>query len=230
MPAVFRNVCRHQGLPLFDTGTGSCAEIRCRYHGWTYGADGRFATAPPQVMPPDPADPLHQLERVAAERIRGFLFIHLGGTPAAPNATLGDLAAVLAAADLDALPFHAETVSDIDANWKIVIEQALAAPPPGVLRRVLWPTLILDTVPGGVVVHQVVPRAFQRTRIHHHHYTADASGAALVARVKEAADLLNAAAIAAQAKCAAGILFSVAPTPPVVAFRDRVRAAHGVAT
>lgn len=227
-PGVFRNVCRHQGLPLFDTGTGSCAEIRCRYHGWTYGADGRFVGAPPQVMPPDPADPLHQLERVAAECLRGFLFIHLGGAPAAPDSDLGDLTAALASANFDALPFHAETVTDIDANWKIVIEQALAVAPPSVLRCAIWPTLILDTIAGGVVVHQVIPRAFQRTRIHHHHYAA-ASSAASLERTKQEAGLLKSAAVAAQAQCAAGASFSIALTPPVVAFRDRVRAAHGVA-
>jgi phenylpropionate dioxygenase-like ring-hydroxylating dioxygenase large terminal subunit len=48
---AFRNVCRHQKLPLFDSGAGHCTQIRCRYHGWTYDTTGRFLTAPPPVAP-----------------------------------------------------------------------------------------------------------------------------------------------------------------------------------
>lgn len=223
---VFRNVCRHQGLPLFDTGAGTCPEIRCRYHGWTYDTHGRLVTAPPQVMPSDPADPLHQLERVSAERFQGLLFIHLGGAPAAPEPILEELAAALAAVNFDALPFQAETVTDIDANWKIVMEQALAATPPGVLRRAIWPTLLLDTAAGGVVLHQVIPRAFQRTRIHHHHYAADAT--LLVERTGAEAAMLKSVCVAAQAQYGTGGSPVVALTPELATFRDRLRAAHGV--
>lgn len=230
MPGVFRNVCRHQGLPLLDTGNGTCAQIRCRYHGWTYGIDGRLMTAPPQVLPPDPADPLHQLERVAAERFHGLLFAHLGGAPDALESALDDLAAALAAANFDGLPFHAETVTDIDANWKIVMEQTLAMAPPDISRRAIWPNLILDAVAGGVVIHQVIPRAFQRTRIHRHHYAAPEFAVPLVERTGTEADGLRSASLAAQAHCRAGTSFAVAVIPPLANFRDRVRAAHGVAT
>ncbi len=228
MPSIFRNVCRHQGLPLLDTGNGACEQIRCRYHGWTYGTDGRLVTAPPQVLPPDPADPVHQLERVAAGRFHGLLFAHLGSSPLAVESALDDLAAVLAVADFHALPFHAETVTDIDANWKVVVEQALAMASPGISRRTIWPNLVLDTFADGFVIHQVVPRAFQRTRIHHHHYAAAVPGAPLVERTKGEAELLKSASAAAQAQCGAGSSFAVALTPPLTTFRDRVRAAHGL--
>ncbi|HYC14158.1 MAG TPA: Rieske 2Fe-2S domain-containing protein, partial [Stellaceae bacterium] len=165
-PGAFRNVCRHQGLPLFDTGGGHCEQIRCRYHGWTYDTAGAFVTAPSAVAPADPNDPLHRLERVAAASRHGLLFVHLGASPppldAAPDP--------LADAGLDRLAFSGESVTDIDTNWKLVMEQALAAQPAGVERRLLWPTLIVDAASRGAVLHQVVPRAFLRTRIHHHRY------------------------------------------------------------
>jgi choline monooxygenase len=41
----FRNVCRHKGHPV-ATGAGVAGELRCRYHGWTYGLDGRLRSAP----------------------------------------------------------------------------------------------------------------------------------------------------------------------------------------
>ncbi len=228
VPRVFRNVCRHQGLPLLDTGDGACEQIRCRYHGWTYGTDGRLVTAPPQVMPPDPADPVHQLERVAAKHFHGLLFAHLGASPIPVETALGDLEAALAAAAFQARPFRAETVSDIDANWKIVVEQALAVAPPGISRRNIWPNLVLDTFADGVVIHQVVPRAFQRTRVHHHLYADIASGAPLLDRTTREAELLTSACTAAQAQCGAGRPATVALTPSLATFRDRVRSAHGL--
>jgi len=228
-PGAFRNVCRHQGLPLFDTGAGRCVEIRCRYHGWTYGADGRFMSAPPQVMPPDPDNAMHQLERVASTLFRGLLFIHLDGASAPLEPAAGELAAALADVDVDALPFHGETVTDIDANWKIVMEQALAAAPAGAGRRYGWPTLVLDIGDGEVVIHQVIPRAFQRTRIHHHHYAAG-GGAALVERTTAEAAVLKTASIAAQAQCAQGLAPALPSTPTLADFRDRVRVAHAPVT
>src|SRR5258707_4221538 len=43
----FRNVCRHQRMPVVDKPEGRCDELRCRFHGWTYGLDGGFVSAPP---------------------------------------------------------------------------------------------------------------------------------------------------------------------------------------
>ncbi|HUN48453.1 MAG TPA: Rieske 2Fe-2S domain-containing protein [Stellaceae bacterium] len=219
--SVYRNVCRHQGLPLFDTGAGNCAEIRCRYHGWTYGADGRFKTAPPQVMPPDPADAVHHLDSVASKAFRGLLFVYLGGAPTA----LEPAVAELDGADFEALPFQGETITDIDANWKVVMEHALAAAPAGVSRRAVWPTLLIDAGAGGVVLHQVIPRAFQRTRIHHHRY-----GAAPAERTAAEANALKAAAAAAQAEVGRGAVPDLASTPALAAFRARVRSAHAAVT
>jgi phenylpropionate dioxygenase-like ring-hydroxylating dioxygenase large terminal subunit len=42
----FHNVCRHRAYPLVE-GTSGCARIfACRYHGWSYGLDGKLAKAP----------------------------------------------------------------------------------------------------------------------------------------------------------------------------------------
>jgi len=221
LAGVYRNICRHQGLPLFDTGAGRCAEIRCRYHGWTYGADGRFMVAPPQVMPSDPADAMHQLERVAAKAFRGLLFIHLGGAPTELEPAVAGLAGV----DFEALPFQGETITDIDANWKVVMEHALAAAPAGLSRRSIWPTLLVDAGDGGVVLHQVIPRAFQRTRIHHYRY-----GAAPAEPIAAEANALRAAAVAAQAEVGRGVVPDLPPTPALAEFRALVRAAHSAVT
>lgn len=184
--AAFRNVCRHQGLPIFDTGAGRCEQIRCRYHGWTYDTGGGFIEAPPKVAPPDPADPMHRLEQVKVLVSEGLIFVYLGASPPA-DAGLGALAAL----GLGALEFRDETVTDIDANWKLVVEAALAMPPAGAKRELLWPVSILDATAGGAIVHQVIPRAFQRTRIHHLRF--GAAPAADMNAVKTAAVAVHAA-------------------------------------
>jgi len=213
-PAAFRNVCRHQGLPLFDTGSGNCGQIRCRYHGWTYDTGGAFVTAPPAVAPPDPANPLHRLERVAAASRHDLLFVHLGASPP----PLGETRDPLADAGLDRLIFSGESVTDIDVNWKLVMEQALALPPAGVERRLQWPSLIVDVAQGGMVLHQVVPRAFLRTRIHHHCF-----GAADPEGVAAEAAALKRGCLAAQAELQRGVVPDLPASLGFLEFRAALR-------
>lgn len=37
---AFYNVCAHHGAMIKDEGNGSCQELECPYHGWTYNLDG----------------------------------------------------------------------------------------------------------------------------------------------------------------------------------------------
>src|SRR6266404_2016339 len=42
----FFNVCRHRGSRLIEDDCGNRTAIRCPYHAWTYGLDGRLIGAP----------------------------------------------------------------------------------------------------------------------------------------------------------------------------------------
>jgi nitrite reductase/ring-hydroxylating ferredoxin subunit len=42
---AFRNACRHRGTQLVD-GAGCAKTFMCRFHGWTYGLDGRLRHVP----------------------------------------------------------------------------------------------------------------------------------------------------------------------------------------
>ncbi|HXP75119.1 MAG TPA: Rieske (2Fe-2S) protein [Stellaceae bacterium] len=219
-PRAFRNVCRHQKLPLFDGGVGHCEQIRCRYHGWTYDIAGRFAAAPPQVAPCD--DLSHDLERVAAEQLHGLLFVHLDESPPPLVETMPALAAALAEAKLESLEFRTETTTDIDANWKLVMEQALADRSRDVARTAAWPCLILDASAGGAVLHQVIARSFHRTRIHHHHYGSHAAVEQAAAQVAQ----WKAGAVARNAALEAGATATQPESSELESFRSRVRSAH----
>ena len=219
-PKAFRNVCRHQKLPLFDTGVGHCEQIRCRYHGWTYDTAGRFRSAPPPVAPSGELS--SNLEPLAAEQLHGLLFVHLDDGPPALAASAPDLAAALAEAALEARGFRSETATDIDANWKLVMEQALADCRGGVARKLTWPCLILETSDDSAVIHQVIARSFHRTRIHHHCYGVATSAEQAAARATE----WKTSALARQMALEAG---GTAPLPASIElqdFRSRLRAAH----
>jgi nitrite reductase/ring-hydroxylating ferredoxin subunit len=219
-PRVFRNTCRHQKLPLFDTGTGHCQQIRCRYHGWTYDIAGRFLAAPPAVAPSGQLS--HDLERLAAQEMHGLLFVHLDDEPPALADALTGLASALAEATLETRGFHAETVTDIDVNWKLVMEQALASRPVDAARTVAWPSLILDLTGDGAVLHQVIARSFHRTRIHHLQYGAPATAEW---SARDAARW-RAGALARQSALETGGDLPLPVSPELEAFRNRVRAAH----
>lgn len=216
VPRGFRNVCRHQKLPLFDSGAGRCEQIRCRYHGWTYDIAGRFVTAPPAVAPSGELS--SDLERVAAETLHGLLFVHLADDPLPLAVALP----VLAEARLEARGFRAETITDIDANWKLVMEQIAAEPSTNLARVIAWPGVVLETSGDEVVLHQVIARSFHRTRIHHHRYGAVAAGNDVAARVAR----WKADALARQAALVAGRDLAPPGSPELEDFRNRVRAAH----
>jgi phenylpropionate dioxygenase-like ring-hydroxylating dioxygenase large terminal subunit len=39
---AFLNVCAHRAAPVANEGHGNCARFTCKYHGWTYGLDGKL--------------------------------------------------------------------------------------------------------------------------------------------------------------------------------------------
>lgn len=43
---ALHNVCRHRAYPIVDKEQGTSKILACRYHGWSYGLDGKLAKAP----------------------------------------------------------------------------------------------------------------------------------------------------------------------------------------
>jgi len=39
---AFLNVCSHRGAPVASEGHGNCPRFTCKYHGWSFGQDGRL--------------------------------------------------------------------------------------------------------------------------------------------------------------------------------------------
>jgi nitrite reductase/ring-hydroxylating ferredoxin subunit len=199
---AFRNICRHQGMPVVEKPAGTCEALRCRYHGWVYDLTGAFVSAPPLVAPSDPEAAVHHLDALTLDEAGGVIQVRgraRGETPA-PRFDLGDAA------------FTGATSLDIDANWKTVIEFLLTDP----AWRFVWPLAFVGDAAGMRVVRQIVPRSFLRTRLVD---LAFGDGAADAGAVKIGAEALQARRIAGD----------VAPEAPAIeAFRAQLAAACGL--
>ncbi len=126
----FINVCRHRGTRLC---LAQCSEvgatIRCPYHGWTYGLDGKLLAAPNLREMPDLQKEQFGLHEVAVTTWAGYLWTCLDAavTPLssqiAPQieARLGSTQ-VLDAYGLEALAVARTIVYDVKANWKALVE------------------------------------------------------------------------------------------------------------
>jgi nitrite reductase/ring-hydroxylating ferredoxin subunit len=202
---AFRNVCKHQGMPVLEKPSGQCDVLRCRYHGWTYDQTGALIAAPPQMAPEDPAAAMNHLDALELTEADGVLFVRGRPPVDAPPPSLapGDRA------------YRAAVTTDIDANWKTVVEALL----PDARWRLAWPIALVGDDGAVRIVRQVVPRTFTRTRLVDLLFTADDPGDA-ADRTRADAQQAKHAAEALQQRYAGGD--TTARAPAVQAFRERL--------
>ena len=123
------NVCRHRGSQLRpvvgepDPAPRSCSAsaLRCPYHSWTYGLDGRLLRAPhvDEALDPD----AFSLTGVAVDVWAGFVFVHLSPGAAGPLAeAVTAPAASLARYGIGDLVTGAVLTYDVAANYKVLLE------------------------------------------------------------------------------------------------------------
>lgn len=113
---AFRNACRHRGTQLVG-GAGCEKAFVCRYHGWTYGLDGRLRHVPHQHGFPDLDKSTRGLVAMETVEVQGIVFV-TQETPRLPDVSLNGLPALIAPSYR---LVHA-TERDIPANWKILVE------------------------------------------------------------------------------------------------------------
>jgi glycine betaine catabolism A len=122
----FYNVCRHRGARLCEQDAGQVkAAIRCPYHAWAYGLEGQLLSTP--YIERDEIDrDVTGLWPVQVECWQGFVFVNLSRRPAAPlrDSLAADQDGPLSFERfrLDSLRTGHRAVHDVQANWKIVIE------------------------------------------------------------------------------------------------------------
>lgn len=124
---AFHNVCRHRAGPIaWCDGRGARA-LRCRYHGWTYGLDGRLQSAPGM----DAADGFDiasvRLPGLAVREWRGLVFAAVDAERAMPFEALvaGMDARIGDAHPLQDYEGHHHAAYEIACNWKVYVDNYL---------------------------------------------------------------------------------------------------------
>ena len=119
---AFLNVCSHRSAPVASEGHGNCPRFVCKYHGWTFGQDGRLIGVAESRTFGDVDKAGLGLRRLPCEEKAGMIFVCL--TPNAPMDLDRYFRGFLD--DYDAMDFGKWTYLGSrvieGANWKIAFD------------------------------------------------------------------------------------------------------------
>jgi phenylpropionate dioxygenase-like ring-hydroxylating dioxygenase large terminal subunit len=123
---AFINVCRHRGA-IVARGAECRGTLQCPYHAWTYGLDGALRAAPRSDA--EDAFDRQSLGLVPASVGTWGPFVLVNPDAEAPRLAdaLGDLPAIVAdnGLDVEQLRWHRRVDYELNANWKIALENYL---------------------------------------------------------------------------------------------------------
>ncbi len=122
---AFHNVCRHHAAAVCSLPEGKASALRCPYHGWTYGLDGRLEGVPQFESARDFDKSEFGLVPVRVDTWADFVFVNIDG--AAPPLTefARPLIERVAAFDLDKLRFAERRSYELACNWKVYVDNYL---------------------------------------------------------------------------------------------------------
>lgn len=115
------NSCRHRGARLVD-GAGTCKGLRCPFHSWFYGQDGRLVAAPHMEAAKafDKAD--YGLVSYRVEERLGFVFACLHADAPGLDTHLGNFADFHAPWPMERLVTVRRQELEVACNWKAFLE------------------------------------------------------------------------------------------------------------
>jgi phenylpropionate dioxygenase-like ring-hydroxylating dioxygenase large terminal subunit len=152
----FYNTCRHRAHALVSTESGSCGHaIRCPYHGWTYGFDGKLKAIAAEKSFPDIDKAEFSLRLIDVEELLGFVFVRFkpGGQSVAERfAPYRAEMAVYRTAEM--VSRGTGWQCDIPVDWKNLIDNYLEGyhvptGHPG-LQRMFGSSYTAEAQPSGV--------------------------------------------------------------------------------
>ena len=122
---AFYNVCRHHAAAVATAPCGVAQQLRCPYHGWTYGLDGALKGTPEFAGVCNFDRSANGLVPVRAAIWENFVLVNLGKEPVALTSFLGDLAPRVAPLALSGLGFFARKRYQLACNWKVYVDNYL---------------------------------------------------------------------------------------------------------
>lgn len=114
------NVCRHRGSRVCVEPKGRGRLLTCRYHGWSYDADGALRKA--AHMGEDLDRATLGLKSLPCELLDGMIFINFADDPAPLDEARRELGACLAPYDLGNAKVAHRQSYPMRANWKLAVE------------------------------------------------------------------------------------------------------------
>jgi Rieske 2Fe-2S family protein len=123
----FYNVCSHRGTKfLDDDANGNTRKaFRCPYHAWTYDLNGRLIGTPNVAEDEHFDRSLYPLHSFAVAEYAGFVFVNLAENPRPLMDALTDGAESITSFErfkMDELRVGVRLVYEVEANWKIIVE------------------------------------------------------------------------------------------------------------
>ena len=126
---VFQNICRHRGMILVSEPRKIEGAIRCPYHSWCYGTDGRLVSTPHVGGPGHNTHDAIVKEDLGLIEVRSHIwfdtvFVNIDGNAAPFEEVHADLIARWANFDQ---PMHHGGVDskftlEVTTNWKLAVE------------------------------------------------------------------------------------------------------------
>ena len=123
---AFVNVCRHRLHPVV-TENGNARQLRCSYHGWTYGLDGQLRHAPRQAGEPGFDCSAISLRQVAVDCWDQFVFVNADPDAVPLSVVTADVRPRTDQlnADLRRYEYRTRFSYEMDCNWKVWAENAI---------------------------------------------------------------------------------------------------------
>jgi phenylpropionate dioxygenase-like ring-hydroxylating dioxygenase large terminal subunit len=119
---AFANVCAHRGHAVAE-GEGCRRSLQCRYHGWTYGLDGRLRSAPRTQDDPTFDPSAVELREFAIATWGPLIFVNPDPRTSFNEATAGIRdAAARRGFDPGMYPRRAHREHELRCNWKVTLD------------------------------------------------------------------------------------------------------------
>ena len=125
---AYHNVCQPRGTRLVEERLGTIKKlIVCPYHAWSYALDGCLKNAPRTENLKNFDRSKISLKAVRVEELAGFYFINMDPDASALAEQMAGAEAAMRPffPDLDDIALVNELEYVIDANWKVIIDNAI---------------------------------------------------------------------------------------------------------
>ncbi len=122
MLRAFPNVCRHRAGPLVLASGRGARALYCRYHGWTYGLDGRLRHAPEMQGAADFEAGAIRLPPLPVVEWLGLVFVNLAARPVPFESVFAGIAERIAPVDFSAMHHVHSQDYEVHCNWKVYVD------------------------------------------------------------------------------------------------------------